>query len=270
MRSTRRRTISTLACVIWAAVVCYAQPQRVEADDRTNVWVDSRVCGPFVVWAEFPLDGYRRLLGQLAGLQNDLQEYLGVPRASEAIEVYLFRDKQSYSRFIKANLRNVPYRRALYIKRQGPGQVFAYRSRQIATDLRHESTHALLHAVQPMVPLWLDEGLAEFFEVAPEKRAFENPHLGSLRWNLLLGNATKLESLEKTRSIGDLSQADYRHAWAWTHFMLLGPPQAREELVGYLSDIRAKTPPGHLSMRLGRRFSSPRRSLSAHFKSWKR
>ena len=67
-----------------------------------------------------------------------------------------------------------------------------------------------------------------------------------------------------------MQQADYRSAWAWVHFMLLGPNQAREELVGYLADIRAKTPPGLLSQRLSRRLPSLQRSFSAHFKSWKR
>ena len=40
----------------------------------------------------------------------------------------------------------------------------------LRTDLRHELTHALLHGVLKDVPLWLDEGLAGFFELPPDAR----------------------------------------------------------------------------------------------------
>ena len=51
------------------------------------------------------------------------------------------------------------------MKGRGPGKVFAYKSKALPVDVRHEGTHGLLHAALPMVPLWLDEGLAEYFEV---------------------------------------------------------------------------------------------------------
>ena len=36
---------------------------------------------------------------------------------------------------------------------------------RLEEDLRHEATHALLHVAVGDLPLWLDEGLAEYFEV---------------------------------------------------------------------------------------------------------
>ena len=48
--------------------------------------------------------------------------------------------------------------------------VYAYRHPELPIDLRHECTHALLHANLPMVPLWLDEGLAEYFEMPEAER----------------------------------------------------------------------------------------------------
>ena len=74
----------------------------------------------------------------------------------------------------------VPYRRALFVKSGSRGRVFAYEHEDLAVDVRHESTHALLHASLPMVPLWLDEGLAEYFEVAESQRAFDHPHSTAL------------------------------------------------------------------------------------------
>jgi len=258
--SARRLSLALWAVMAaaWPGDVCRAQ------------WVESRAAGPFVCTAEFPLKSYERLLGELADLQTDLVRYLGVPPARQRIDVLLFRDESSYHRYLRQNLPNVPYRRALFVKSDGEGRVYAYRSRQLPVDLRHECTHALLHAVLPMVPLWLDEGLAEYFEVPQEQRAFDHPDLGPLRWNLRFGMVPKLESLEQKGGLSEMGRTEYRYSWAWVHFMLHGPPEAHEEMVGYLADVRASTPPGQLSHRLRQRLNTPRDRLMAHFRCWKR
>lgn len=233
-------------------------------------WADTRVAGPFVCRADFPLAGCDGLLADLAQLQRDVVRHLGIPPARQPIELYLFNDKATYTRYIKRHFPNVPYRRALYVKREGPGMVFAYRSRQFEADVRHECTHALLHAVLPVVPLWLDEGLAEYFEVPARHRALDNPHLGNLRWNLGFGVVPRLESLEEKGNLSEMGQSEYRYSWAWVHFMLHGPSEAHDELVRFLGDIRSNVPSGVLSQRLQRRLPETQRRLAAHFKSWRR
>jgi hypothetical protein len=185
-------------------------------------WADTRVIGPFVCHADFPLAEMGGLFTDLAQLQNDLMRVLEIPPARERIEVYLFHDQPSYREYVGRYLPQVPYRRALYVKLHGPGMVFAYRSREFDVDLRHECTHALLHAVLPIVPLWLDEGLAEYFEVPPAQRAYDNPHLSAVRWAVRFGMPPKLESLEKKSELSDMGKAEYRGAWAWVHFMIHG------------------------------------------------
>ena len=46
-----------------------------------------------------------------------------------------------------------------------------------ADDLRHEMTHAYLHAVVPNVPLWLDEGLAKYFELPRQQHGLNQPYV---------------------------------------------------------------------------------------------
>ena len=211
-----------------------------------------------------------QLFKQLAGLQEDMIRQLGLQPAGEYVELYLFRDEQSYRAFLKAYFPQLPYRRALYVKNDGPGMVFAYRSRQFEVDVRHECTHALLHASLPMVPLWLDEGLAEYFELEPTERAFQSPHLSPVRWAVRLGMISRLEKLEKTGSMPEMGGSEYRNAWAWIHFMLHGPLEAQQELIGFLGDIRALSPPGSLSRRLRQRLPDLERRFATHFKQWKR
>jgi hypothetical protein len=161
-----------------------------------------------------------------------------------------------------------PARRALYMKNGGPGRVFAYRSPEFAVDVRHETTHALLHAALPVVPLWLDEGLAEYFEVPADSRAHDAGHLNSLRWNIRFGLVPKLTTLEHKHELSEMGHREYVFAWAWVHFMLHGPVEAREELVGFLNELQNSIPPEPLSSRLARRLPGLEKRFSQHFRNW--
>ncbi len=237
---------------------------------RAAGWADERASGPFVCRADFPLTEYESLFAELAQLQQDLVRSLSVPEAREPVEIFLFHNEQSYRRYLELRLPQVPYRRALFVKGAGPGKVYAYQSKELPIDVRHESTHGLLHSALPMVPLWLDEGLAEYFEVPEDQRTFGNPHLKWVRLDARLGRIPKLVQIEAKRELSEMSSTDYRHAWAWTHFMLHGPPEAHEELLKFLADIRASNPPGKLSDRLERRIPGVDKRIADHFKNWKR
>ncbi len=238
--------------------------------DVHGAWVDGRRYGPFLCRAEFPLAEIEPLLSQLPPIQAGLMEFLEIPATREPIEVFLFSSKTTYDRYLAKNLPKVAYRRALYVKNNGPGQVYAYRGPHFDKDLRHEVTHALLHGVLPVVPLWLDEGLAVYFENPPEKRLFDSPQWDSIRWALRLGGARRLENLEKIRRVEDLDRGDYRFAWAWVHFLLHGPPAAREELVRFIGDIQSGRPFGLLSERLRLRLGDPMEMFTAHLRTWSR
>ncbi|MHB8902656.1 MAG: hypothetical protein ACYC6Y_28180 [Thermoguttaceae bacterium] len=262
LQGARRRCACRLATLV--ALLCHPLAGR----QATAEWADVRAAGPFVCRADFSLTGVEPVLGELAQLQEDLVRVLGVPPAQEYVEVYLFRSEASYRRYLQAFFPDVPYRRALYIKRGGPGIVLAFSSRELPTDLRHECTHALLHAVLPMVPLWLDEGLAEFFEVSPSDRAFGNPHLAKVRWNARFGLKADVGRLENKGEVIDMTAADYRDAWAWVHFMLYGPRDGHAELVGYFRHIADGVPPGSLEERLASKIGDLDRAYLSHFRGW--
>lgn len=233
-------------------------------------WPAEKTVLPFVLHADFPLEGQAGMVDQMARLQKDLSSTLGIQSSRELIHLFLFQRRSTYQNYIKEHFANLPYRRALFIKERGPGMVFAYRHDDFETDVRHESTHALLHGALPMVPLWLDEGLAEYFEVPPAKRAYDNEHLGKLKWYARFGKLPRIERLEQIDSLSAMGQAEYRDAWAWVHFMIHGPQAARDVLRAYLADIQAHSPPGILSKRLRVAIPDLDRQLSMHLKNWKK
>ncbi len=254
----RLRCLAMVFVALFAAQACRAQT------------VDRRLAYPFMVRADFSLAEYSPLFDELVQMQSEISRVLALPPARETVHVVLFRDEATYRTYGKKHFPAVPFRRALFVKSAGPGTVYAFRGPEFPVDVRHESTHGLLHATLPMVPLWLDEGLAEYFEVAAGERAAGNPHHDALKWNLRLGRAPRLARLESRHDLSEMTAADYRDAWAWVHFMLHGPSEAHDELVKYLGDIRANAAPGQLSARLESRLPGVEKRLVEHFRSWPR
>ena len=147
-------------------------------------WASELRFGQYFCHADFPLKEISPLLQELKVLKRDVLGRLRVDKSEETIHMIFFRKNSTYRAYIKRYFPKVPYRRALYIRERGVGMLFAYRNRDLLTDVRHEATHAILHASLPMVPLWLDEGLAEYFEVERSQRSFGSPHLNSIQWSL--------------------------------------------------------------------------------------
>ena len=121
----------------------------------------------------------------------------------------------------------------------------------MAEDLRHETTHGYVHAVVPAVPLWLDEGIAEFFELPAADKGVHRTHVAHLAGRLLEGNwRPDMARLESLRAAGDLSQDHYAEAWCWVHWLLRTTPERRRILQEYLADVRRDPATAPLSLRL--------------------
>jgi hypothetical protein len=262
--ATRRMflTVGGVAASLWAAA------RTVRA--AVQPWSDRRASGPFACVAQFPLDSLDRCFQDLARLQRELERTLGLQRAATTVDVYLLADEEAYSDFVRNLYPRAPYRRALYVLRGGRAAVYAYRHDDLPVDLRHECTHALLHANLPTVPLWLDEGLAEYFEMPEDQRAFDHPHLATLRWNLRFGMLRSVESLEQHSELSEMGGIEYRFAWAWVHFMLHGPVAAHRALVQYLAEIHRGESPGPLSERLREGTPHLEDRMIQHFQRWRR
>lgn len=216
-------------------------------------WRDERLIGPFVCRADFPLAEVHTLVAHLHQLQQDLSADLGIPAPQRWIEVYLFHDRTTYDRYLARHFPAVPYRRALYLKTAGQGRVFAWRSPQFEIDVRHECTHALLHAALCAVPLWLDEGLAEHYENPPGHRFRHAPQFSEAVWAARLGTLGPLAPLEAKQRVEEMGPAQYRDAWAWVCFLLYHSPSARQQLTEYLAELAQPGPVGPLGTRLHQR-----------------
>jgi hypothetical protein len=207
----------------------------------------------FYFFADFKLDADDPLFRELGDLREQVYRELQLPSANTLIQVYLFEDRDRYDRFMKAGYPDLPRRRAFFVAQPravgGTDEllVYTFKGDRIRQDLRHELTHALLHSVLKDVPLWLDEGLAEFFELPPGSDGLNAQHLEQLRKGQFVPNLTRLERMHQ---VVDMSPAEYREAWAWVHLMLRGPADGKGALLAYLQQLRVTASPGPLQPRL--------------------
>lgn len=236
-------------------------------------WTDARQVGPFYIQATFSLAKYEKLFNELPDLQRELTRTLGVRPTTSPVYVYLFSTEEQYKASVQRRFPSVPYRTALFVLDGKQPSVYTFEKADMDIDLRHECTHALLHGSLPEVPLWLDEGLAKYFEVPASQRAFDHPYFDDMKWkwSLRLGMVRPLETLEERKNLGELDAADYRNAWAWVHFMMHGPEAAHTVLVNNVACYQSATPPPQkFSMQMAAAVPNPSDRMIQHFKHWQK
>lgn len=215
--------------------------------------------------SNFPMAPHHRLVEELVARRQQLTDRLGLPSESEPVHVYLFDHQEAFQRFIAQRYPQFPHRRAYFLKTDTTLAVYAFWGDQLAEDLRHEVTHGYLHALIPQIPLWLDEGLAEFFEVPRGQQGINREHLEFFRsclprqdWH---PNLQRLEQLDRPL---EMTAEQYAECWAWVHFLLEGPPRERKILPRYLADLRLADSPRPFRWFLRQELGQPETQLLEH------
>ena len=140
--------------------------------------------------------------------------------------------------------------------------MYTFLGDRTAEDLRHETVHGLLHASLPGVPLWLDEGLAEYYET-PTPGAVNGDYPELLARELAAGRRPDLNRLERLTDFAALTREDYAESWAWVHWLMSGD---RSALLAHLESLDARgTAPVPLARRLAEEYGTdPAPRLAAH------
>jgi hypothetical protein len=233
---------------------------------------DSFRIAPYVFHADFELKRDLPLFKELAHLRDQVNQELQLPGNTAVVHVYLFEDRDRYERFMEVRYPQLPRRRAFFVAQPRTAAlgspddllVYTFWGDRIQQDLRHELTHALLHSVLRGVPLWLDEGLAEFFELPPGRNGVNASHVEQLRRAAGGPDRFDLARLEALSEVDQMTPAEYREAWAWVHFLLRSQPEVRTVLLQYVAQLRTTANPGPLGPRLAAVLTSPRDALERH------
>ncbi len=222
-----------------------------------NVWKDSRPlshsvrAGDFVISSNFVIADEAPIILELKQLQVDITKTLQLPLPRDPVVVYLFSGESAYRRYMRNTWPSLPARRAYFIGTSRELAVYSFHGPRVEEDLRHELTHGLLHATLSTVPLWLDEGLAEYFEVRGSASGHAHPeHLQTLERSLKRNWHPSIERLEGIVDFQQFDRKDYAEAWGWVHFLLHDNPDVKQVLLDYIGDLRDSEPAGSFRARL--------------------
>jgi len=208
--------------------------------------------GPFRVMSNTPLEADDPALVALARLGPRIEHALELPIEVKegSISVYILDDDEAWNRFLMIHHPELPSRSAFFLADGAETAIYTAQSDDLLADLRHEATHALFYERVGPMPLWLDEGLAEYFEVASDRFTAEAvQRYRALSDDLRKGWTPSLERLEAIEDIRDFSPRDYREAWAWAVLLVRHPE--RSKLTAFLERLAADGPAVPYSEHLG-------------------
>ena len=202
------------------------------------------------------------LVADLRRLHAAVTAGLALPPTARDVTVYLFPDEPSYRRYLEFEHPGLPPRRAYFVGTAAALRVYTFLGDRTAEDLRHETVHGLLHASLPGVPLWLDEGLAEYFET-PTPGGVNGDYPEILARELAAGRRPDLARLEELTDFAALARRDYAESWAWVHLLMAG------DRAVLLEHLAALGPHGAAPVSLSRRLAAdrggdPNPRLAAH------
>lgn len=245
-RATTRLASTSLALCLATLIGCATTGHRASSLLPTAHQLKT---GPFVIYSNSAIDGDSPPVRALESLQADLASTLDC-RANDAehpIEIYVLDDRSAFLHLLRYYFPELPPRRAFFLARGDERMVYTYNGPMLEEDLRHEASHALLRGRFGDVPLWLDEGLAEYFEAGPDDLLDRRDRLVRLNADLKTGWSPNIERLESLVDVHQMSPRDYREAWAWVDLMLGGPTPQNVALVDFLDRRRGAVQPEPLS-----------------------
>ncbi|HEY8748580.1 MAG TPA: DUF1570 domain-containing protein [Tepidisphaeraceae bacterium] len=180
-------------------------------------------------------DMAQRIEGMYSEYSQRLAAFSGVSNYPR-MEVYLFRQQQDYVKFTGGKIRNtggifLPGRNLLAAFLEGQGR------QQLRRTLQHEAFHQFAYnAISPDIPIWLNEGLAQFFEEglwngpglvlgeSPPRRVrqlqadMKNGQLVPFAQLLPMSDERWGRRLSESRSDGAVQ---YNQTWAMVHFLVM-------------------------------------------------
>ena len=223
--------------------------------------------GQLVVYSDFYIPSKHRLIDELNARRRDISDQLLLPSSNEPINVFVFETEEQYIEYMTREHPEFPKRRAFFVKNDTELKIFAWWGRRVGEDLRHEVTHGYLHSVVPNLPLWLDEGLAEYYETPRGTHGLNQSHV------FLLNEAFRrdewepdLRRLEALNDPAQMTQLQYAECWLWIHLLLESENAQPKLLQDQLARLRMSAESENLSKFVDSQLENKEFLLISHLK----
>jgi tetratricopeptide (TPR) repeat protein len=242
---------------VLAVLVAMVAAAPVHSLPRKDAWLELRTAN-FTLFTNAGEHNTRRIATDLERLRDVLAQLAPGVALSSPTPTYIFVFKNAGA--------FEPYQRTYSGKPLEAGGYFL--STQLANyvaingdrrgDVRaiiyHEYLHYVLRNQYANLPLWLNEGLAEYystFEVAGDEAKIGLPiveHVVWLKRNPLIPLTSLFAVDEGSPEYNESSRrgAFYAESWALVHYLISGSPERRHQAAEYLRLAQAGAPPGQI------------------------
>jgi hypothetical protein len=230
-------------------------------------WPHEVQWGRFRFYGDRPLGEAKHWAEHLEELAGRMQRELEIVEADESIAVMVLANQQVLDAYLEKYFPEVGGRRSIFLRHQDRSQVFVCRHPGLVEDLRHEVCHALLQLALPNLPLWIDEGIAEYYEVPRSSAALHPVHGSRMAWLVRLGHTPSLKAMEQDSFDPGSSSGSYGDAWGWIYFLMTHSEASRRVLVDHLAAMRAGHDRSTLHQRLEQSLGNPRLAFLRHYQA---
>lgn len=210
----------------------------------------------FIVVGDVSARELRSVAVKFEGFRETLSRVLSKGATSAAVPtvVIVFPSDKAFTPF-KPTYQGKPREdiHGIFVPRQDVNYI-AVESGTEADDriIFHEYAHLVIGNVMPRVPVWLNEGLAEFYStfklMNDGRRAQigvpipEHLRLLNSSGRMLLSDLLKVDQHSPYYNEGARATVFYAESWALTHLILNGQPGRANELAAYVRSVNAGVP----------------------------
>ncbi len=248
-------------------LLCHAFCLLLHPGEAINRWVVQDQKRSVEIYAEFD-PGMPAMWQHISGIQQELAQLAGIQPTGDRVQIMLFSSHSRYVEYLLPQIGEAKYRRALFYMNGDVCQVYAWRSRSLMTDIRHELTHVFLHQNLQFLPLWIDEGFAEYLE-EPAISRHRSTRSASIRWKARMGWTPSLKELEAIPSAAEMTEDQYQQSWAWIDFLLNESEESRACLNSYLQIIVRGEAPGPFSDHLATNLPDSKNRMNSYFRKFR-
>ncbi len=240
---------AALAAALWAlAVPAGALPSPKDS------WIEVHTAS-FILFSEAGERKTREIGEDLERLRDALSQLsTGLSLNSPTpTYIFVFRSAASFQPY-QRTYNGKPLESGGYFLGQQLGNYVAINGDQHGDErplIYHEYVHYLMHNNYADLPLWLHEGLAEYystFQVARDEARIGLPipeHVYWLRQHPFIPLATLFAVNERSPEYNEASHRNgfYAESWALVHYLISGNPERRRQASEYLRLAQAGAPP---------------------------
>lgn len=243
---------AALAVILWTVAV----PARALPSPKDS-WIEVHTAS-FTLFSEAGERKTREIGEDLERLRDALSQLAPGLRLSSPTPTYIFVFKnapsfRSYQRIYNGK----PLDSGGYFLTQQLANYVAINGDQHGDErgiIYHEYLHYLLHNNFETLPLWLNEGLAEYYSTFQSDRneaRIGQPvreHVFWLRQHTFIPLPTLFAVTEKSPEYNEIDRRGgfYAESWALVHYLISGNPERRRQASEYLRLLQAGTPPDQI------------------------